>query len=64
MSSLEKDGNMLKNSFITFLGGFIPSLIVYYIFGFEISLIFAICLAISFLEAAILDVHNTIANKK
>lgn len=48
---------------IVFLISIIPSLIILKFFGFEIGIIFAICLATSIVATGFVGVENIIINK-
>ncbi len=62
--NMPKPSNILKVLLTVFFITFILSLIVYNSFGFEIGVIFAICISTACLSSAFVGLENIIITKK
>lgn len=61
---VQRTTNLMKVILMIFALIFIPSFIIYYLFDFEIGIIFTIAISASILSAGLAGVENIIINKK
>ncbi len=61
--NIQKPSHLGKMFITTFVISIVSSIIILKLFGFEIGMIFTICLSVSIITTAFVGLENTIINK-